>query len=319
MSEIKNDLLSRVNRLKPLHLVIAITLLLAAVVVLAVLLGLGMQQGTAEPSDIVESDGNVVATVNGEAVLKDELFEILYAQGGSEALEQLIARKLIAQEAANVGITVTEEELEQEIESIIDESFQGSREDYLSILDFYGISEEAFREDARLNLLVRKLALTEIDPTDEELVQFFEDRQELFAEQETVEARHILVETEVEADQIAELLRDGGSFAELAAEHSLDQSNKDNAGYLGFFGRGDMVAEFEEAVFNMEIGEISSPVQTTFGFHIIELLDRTEAAQVDYEDVSDAVFDALVDERVPQVINDLVQKLYEESEIEYLI
>ncbi len=313
MSEQKKTLVDQAKGLQPLPLLAVIAVLLVAVVILAVLLGM---QGTSvgnTPGD------EAVAMVNGEPVMKNELFDILYAQGGADALEQLIARKLIAQEAAAKGITVTEEELDEDIQSIIDESFQGSRDDFLNVLEFYGINEDSFREDARLNLLVRKLAMTQIDPTEEELTAFFEERKSLFEEPETVEARHILVETQEEADEIVDLLRDDGDFAELAAERSMDQSNKDNAGYLGFFGRGEMVMEFEEAVFALEIGELSDPVQTTFGFHVIELLDRKEGTVVEYNDVSDAVLDAYIEEQVPQVINQLVQKLYEESEIEYLI
>ncbi|MFU8794554.1 MAG: peptidylprolyl isomerase [Dethiobacteria bacterium] len=306
------NVMDRIKTVKPVPLLAIIAVLLVAVVVLSVML---VQQDGRQTA----VTGEAVAIVNGEPVLKDELFEIMYAQGGSEALEQLIARKLIAQEAERAGISVTEEELDQEVDSIVTESFEGSRDDFLNVLEFYGISEESFREDAKLNLLVRKLALSEIEPTEEDLIGFFEGNLFLFEEQETVEARHILVETEDEAVEILTLLSEGEDFAEMAAEYSLDQSNKDDAGYLGFFGRGDMVPEFEEAAFNMEIGDISEPVQTSFGFHIIELLDRTEKVEVKYDDVSDDVMEALIEQRVPQVINELVQVLYEEAEIEYLL
>ncbi|MDW7728612.1 MAG: peptidylprolyl isomerase [Bacillota bacterium] len=306
------NVMDRIKTVKPVPLLAIIAVLLVAVVVLSVML---VQQDGRQTA----VTGEAVAIVNGEPVLKDELFEIMYAQGGSEALEQLIARKLIAQEAERAGISVTEEELDQEVDSIVAESFEGSRDDFLNVLEFYGISEESFREDAKLNLLVRKLALSEIEPTEEDLIGFFEGNLFLFEEQETVEARHILVETEDEAVEILTLLSEGEDFAEMAAEYSLDQSNKDDAGYLGFFGRGDMVPEFEEAAFNMEIGDISEPVQTSFGFHIIELLDRTEKVEVKYDDVSDDVMEALIEKRVPQVINELVQVLYEEAEIEYLL
>ncbi|MBW6463066.1 MAG: peptidylprolyl isomerase [Firmicutes bacterium] len=306
------NVMDRIKTVKPVPLLAIIAVLLVAVVVLSVML---VQQDGRQTA----VTGEAVAIVNGEPVLKDELFEIMYAQGGSEALEQLIARKLIAQEAERAGISVTEEELDQEVDSIVAESFEGSRDDFLNVLEFYGISEESFREDAKLNLLVRKLALSEIEPTEEDLIGFFEGNLFLFEEQETVEARHILVETEDEAVEILTLLSEGEDFAEMAAEYSLDQSNKDDAGYLGFFGRGDMVPEFEEAAFNMEIGDISEPVQTSFGFHIIELLDRTEKVEVKYDDVSDDVMEALIEQRVPQVINELVQVLYEEAEIEYLL
>lgn len=312
MSDETKNVMDRINKVQPVPLLAIIAVLLVAVIVLSVMLA--QQNGRT-----AFAGGETVAVVNGEPVLKDELFEIMYAQGGSDALEQLIARKLIAQEAERAGISVTEEELDQEVDSIVAESFQGSREEFLNVLEFYGITEQSFRDDARLNLLVRKLALSKIETTEEDLIGFFEANINLFEGLETVEARHILVETEDEAGEILAQLRDGEDFAALAEAHSLDQSNKDNAGYLGTFGRGEMVSEFEEAAFNMEIGDISEPVQTTFGFHIIELLDRTEKVEVAYDDVSDEVEEALIEQRVPQVINELVQELYEAAEIEYLL
>ncbi len=314
MTEESTGLMDRINSIKPLHLIIAVLVLFIAVVILAVMLA----QDTPRIADTGQ-EAETVAMVNGNPVYKDDLFEVLYAQGGPDALEQLIARELIAQEAKRLNIEISEAELDEEIEQIVSENFQGSRDDFLSVLEFYGISEESFVEDARLNLLVRKLAMTEIETTEQDLLDFFESHSYLFEEPQQVEARHILVESEEEARAIIEGLNDGEDFAELAAQNSIDLSNKDNAGYLGFFGRGEMVAEFEDAAFSLEIGEISDAVQTMFGFHIIELLDRTEEVEVQFEEVKDDVMEALIDERVPLVINDLVLKLYEQSEIEYLL
>jgi foldase protein PrsA len=308
----KDKIMESIKSLQQVHLLAVIAVLLVAIIVMAVTLPGSSGQGKV-------SDSEAVAMVNGEPVLKDELFEIMYAQGGSDALEQLIARKLIAQEAENVGIEVTEEEMDAEIESIIGESFEGSREEFLEVLEFYGISEESFREDARLNLLVRKLAMTRIELSDDELRGFFDENKNLFEQAEEIEVRHILVETEEAAAEVVERLEGGGDFAELAAEFSIDQSNKDNAGYLGFFGRGVMVPEFEEAAFGMTVGEVSGVVESPFGFHIIELLDRRDAVEVTFEDVEDDVNDAFIEDRVPTVINEIVQELYERAEIEYLL
>lgn len=308
----KDKIMESIKSLQQVHLLTVIAVLLVAIIVMAVSLPGSSGQGKV-------SDSEAVAMVNGVPVLKDELFEIMYAQGGSDALEQLIARKLIAQEAENVGIEVTEEEMDAEIESIIGESFEGSREEFLEVLEIYGISEESFREDARLNLLVRKLAMTRIELSDDELRGFFDENKNLFEQAEEIEVRHILVETEEAAAEVVELLEGGGDFTELAAEFSIDQSNKDNAGYLGFFGRGVMVPEFEEAAFGMTVGEVSGVVESPFGFHIIELLDRRDAVEVTFEDVEDDVNDAFIEDRVPTVINEIVQELYERAEIEYLL
>lgn len=90
---------------------------------------------------------------------------------------------------------------------------------------------------------------------------------------EEIKASHILVETEEEAISIREEILSGTDFEDLAAEHSLCPSGA-NGGDLGFFGRGQMVGEFEKAAFDLKVGEISYPVRTNFGWHLILVTDK---------------------------------------------
>ena len=303
--------------LSPQLLLAIIALLAVGLVVFAVLY---FQKPAAPGADLDNGvENGVVAVVNGEEIAKNDLFDAMYAQGGREILEQLVARKLILQEAEKSGVTISEEDLDAEMEQIIAENFQGSQEEFMSVLDLYGIDPDSFREDARLNLLVRELALTRMDITEEEVREYFEENQDFFGQPEEVEARHILLETEEEADEVMGLLDEGGDFAELAAEYSTDLGSRDSGGSLGFFGRGVMVPEFEEAAFSLAVGERSGIIATDFGFHIIEVLDRREEETREFEEISDEVREAVIDQRVPQVINQLVMELFEEAEIEYLI
>ncbi len=118
---------------------------------------------------------------------------------------------------------------------------------------------------------------------------------------EEVHARHILIKTQnpedsvevqaafAKADSIYQLIADGGDFGELAKELSDDKSNSSKGGDLGFFGWGRMVKEFQEAAFALKIGEVSPPVKTMFGYHLIELLDRKAVERGTFEEEKDAM------------------------------
>jgi len=111
-------------------------------------------------------------------------------------------------------------------------------------------------------------------------------------EQEQVWARHILVSTTAEAISVLERLEEE-EWNAVAADISLDTSNKDNGGDLRWFTRGQMVTEFEEAAFDLEIGQISDPVETQFGWHIIQLIDQgiRPLSQADYENNKNIFFE----------------------------
>lgn len=121
-----------------------------------------------------------------------------------------------------------------------------------------GFNEVDFRDYVLNSLLQQKV--------------FEELTKDISAEQEMVWARHILVATEPEARLILTRLKEGDDWTDLAAQLSTDTSNSANGGDLGWFGKGQMVEEFETAAFALEIGEVSEPVKTTFGYHIIQVI-----------------------------------------------
>ena len=90
-----------------------------------------------------------------------------------------------------------------------------------------------------------------------------------------VRASHILVKTLDEANKLLEEIQNAADFAELAAKHSLGPAGR-NGGDVGFFGKGMMVKPFEDAAFSMEVGEVSAPVETQFGWHLVKLLDKKD-------------------------------------------
>jgi len=144
-------------------------------------------------------------------------------------------------------------------------TLEGFQTEYQTTVDqfkSYGISEEIVREVYRNNILREKLmeVITGDQPTTEEQVW----------------ARHILVDTEGEATAVEELLKNGSDFARLARDFSSDTGSGSQGGDLGWFGKGAMVPEFEDAAFNQPIGEIGKPIKSQFGYHIIQVLDRRE-------------------------------------------
>lgn len=142
------------------------------------------------------------------------------------------------------------------------EGFKSEYKNMLTNFQKYGISEKTLQSVYEVQLLRQKL-LDEItkDTTHTE---------------EQVWARHILVETEAEANDVYKRLKDGADFAELAKTTSKDTGSGANGGDLGWFGKGQMVPEFGEAAFKLKVGEISEPVKSQFGYHIIQALGHED-------------------------------------------
>lgn len=140
--------------------------------------------------------------------------------------------------------------------------------------------------------------------SDEAIQQAYEEQ---YAESDSgveFNASHILVETEEEAATIVEQLNDGADFAEVASEKSTGPSGP-NGGELGWFGAGMMVPEFEAAVQDMEVGEISEPVQTQFGWHVITLNETRDKAAPALEEVREEIETELSQDVVASKIQEL--------------
>lgn len=154
--------------------------------------------------------------------------------------------------------------------------------------------EEAFQtvlKQMEKSLLIQYAAnqlMTSVTVDDAEVKAFFDDNPDMFKSEQSAVASHILVEDKETADQVLEEIKNGLAFADAAKKYSSCPS-KDEGGALGEFTRGRMVPEFEEATFNMKPGEISEPVQTQFGYHIIQLDSINNPEAVSFDDVKDQV------------------------------
>jgi peptidyl-prolyl cis-trans isomerase C len=150
--------------------------------------------------------------------------------------------------------------------------------------------------------------------SDAEAKKFYENQVGAQKSDQEVRARHILVESHDKAREVYEKLAHGGDFARLAKEYSKDPGSKDQGGDLGFFGRGQMVPQFEEAVFRLKKGEVSEPFESQFGWHIVRLDDRRQRAAPTFEAVKGQVVASMIHRRAQQVAADLRGK----AQIEYI-
>ena len=261
-----------------------------------------------------DDDSRTVATVNDEVITEGELNHLLQSQYGPSTLDALITNKIVELEAKKLGITLTDEEIEEEYKEYA-ESY-GGEEALLKAFESYNLTKEDIIKDIKTYLLTLKVVADYIDITDEDVKTYSEENKESFATPEQVEASHILVEDEATAKEVIEKLNAGEDFATLAKEYSKDESNAEKGGELGYFGRGEMVSEFEDAAFAMNVGEVSKePVKTEFGYHIIKVTDKKEAKEADFETSKEQARDMLVEERVNEQYSNWVNEKMEEYDI----
>lgn len=257
-------------------------------------------------------DLEIVAKVGEEEITKDELYNLMLEQSGPQALDALIVEKLVELEVEKKEIEVSDEEIEEELNKTKEEI--GGEEEFNQALQQSGLTIEKLKENIATNLKINKLIEPYISISDDEVEEYFEQNKNLLVQEEEVNASHILVETEEKADEIKGKLDAGEDFAELAKEHSTDGS-KDNGGELGFFGKGAMVPEFEEVAFSLGVGEISEPVKSEFGYHIIKVNEKKEAEEANFEELEDEIKSMIKDEKSQEAY----AKWYEETREEYEI
>ena len=186
--------------------------------------------------------------------------------------------------------------------------------------------DEEFRTEMKrveenvLKQYVINKILTSVKLTEEEKKAFFEAQKQSFSKPETASAKHILVDSEEKANDILGKINAGEvSFEDAAKEHSTCPS-KDAGGDLGTFGRGQMVPEFENAVFNMNNGEVSGPVKTQFGYHLIKLENKNESSIPEYDEVAEEVGKTLLFQKQGEVYQQKLNEVKEKypNAVEYM-
>ncbi|MCJ7840425.1 peptidylprolyl isomerase [Lederbergia sp. NSJ-179] len=212
--------------------------------------------------------GDTIAKSKAGNVTKDELYESMKEQIGDQALQQLVIEKVL-----NKEYKVSDKELDKELKKLKDQ-LGPQFEMQLTQAGFK--DEDAFRDVLRLNLLQQKAATKDIKVTDEEVKEYYEQKEP------DIDVNHIIVKDEKTAKEVKKKLDNGEKFADLAKEYSQDQSAQ-TGGELGTISRDDpqMDEDFKKAAFALKEGEISDPVKTQFGWHIIEVTKKPKKEAYD--------------------------------------
>lgn len=259
-----------------------------------------------------DDNGPAAARVNGQAIsefrLERYFTEYLQAQGravGSirnpkaykqlrqAALSDLIDKELLWQEATRRGLRISDELVKAHIDEL--RTAIGGNEVFARRLEDAGFDEDCFADYTRKELAAQQMyteLVTVKDPDEKQVREFFEAQRAAMARPEQIQARHILLKLAPDADAAtveasrqqllglrAQIVQ-GADFATLAKSQSQD-STASEGGDLGYFSHGKMVSEFETVAFAMQTGEVSQPVRTVFGWHLIQVQNHLAASEVE--------------------------------------
>lgn len=226
------------------------------------------------------------------------------------AEEQAVGTALLFAESEMLDIPVSDDEVEESLKRMAEEA--GGPAKLRAILDRQGQNVQQLRDEIRrgkkVDKLVERVTADAPEPTDREAEEFFAAHRDEFGKAEQVRAQHILVTPKsgsAEDDRAAldkirairERILAGSDFSTEAAAHSDCPSGKSAGGSLGWFSRGMMVKEFDEAAFKMNVGELSDVVKTQFGYHVIYKNDAQAESVPDFAEVRDRVKDLLRHQR----------------------
>lgn len=256
------------------------------------------------------SSGNseVVVKTNAGDISKEDFYEKLKEQAGEQILQEMVTIKILEDK-----FTVEDEDVNEQVDTVKDQL----GDQFEMWLAEQGISdEETFRDLIRVNLLFDEAVYGDVEISDEEIEQFYARIIE------EVEAEHILVEDEELANEIKEKLENGEDFAELAKEYSTDPGSAEEGGSVGVIPLGQFEEAFEDAAYALDVDEISDPVESSHGFHIIKVTDKRDISEEigSLEDNKTGIISNLRQEKVdPTEAQAIITKLIDEAKVDIKI
>jgi parvulin-like peptidyl-prolyl isomerase len=304
-------------------------------VLAALVLGVAAAGCGGDDDDSASADvpAEAIAVVGDREIPKTEYDRLLtQAQATYEAREQdfpeagtpefaqlrnALVRSLVEQAqfeiaAEELDVTVTDEELDKRLDELKQQFFDGDEQKYKDELEKQGLTEEQVLKDLRTRMLSEKIfekVTSEVEVTDADIQAYYEENKSQFETPASREVRHILVKSKAKADDIHGQLENGGNFAKLAKQFSEDPASKNEGGKFTA-QKGATVAPFDKVAFELETGELSEPVRTQFGWHIIEAVgDIEEATTQPLSEVEESISTTLLEEKKNQRINDWIEEL----------
>lgn len=311
-----------------------------SLVVLLLILVAGTSVGTVglARAEVVE---RTVANVNGEIILLSDIRERIEMRqqfgdtegsyGREEALEELVEEKLLARYAEENNVVIKESEIDTAVQNIIDKNGL-TLEQFREYLTLKGTTEEKYRERMKNQMLIQRITSMEVKRptvTDDEARAYYEEHKDQFSDPGRVHARHIILMASRDRDpeafreawakmvDIKEEILDGADFASMAERHSQDASAQ-KGGDLGWFGAGQMIPEFERLAFRLEPGEVGGPLETRFGIHLIQVIDREAPSAESFGKVLEAIRAKMEQEIYKERRQAWVDKIRDQSYIEYM-
>lgn len=291
--------------LKSVKLGVRAKIILAVIGVLAV----------AAVISIVVYYAGAAAIINGQRISRSEFYRATLDRAGAQVLDELITNRLIDQEAVKNHVKIDPAAIDQRLQEYKNSAAGGDESTWQAILAQYDMTEQSLRDSIRRDLIAEQIIGKDITLSDDDIKAYYEQNKSQYAEAEHVRASHILVNTKEEADAIFAQLKAGGDFAAIAKEKSLDTQTKDKGGDLGYFGRGEMDPEFEKVAFSLPVGQLSDPVKTSYGYHIIKVIDHKQARQYTLDEVKDRVRQDLLNSRISERYPDWVAGLKAKAKI----
>ena len=255
-----------------------------------------------------------IATVNGTPISKSDFDSKLESSPAAlGTLQQMVRDQLITQYAKTNNITITDDEIAKREDELKANFPAGSWDE---MLKSRGLTEQDVHNALREQLIIDKAVGKDVHVTDAQIKQYFDKNHAAFDKPEQVKARHILVPDLKTAEKVEADLKSGKDFAAEAKQYSIDPGSKDKGGDLGTFRRGQMVPAFDKAAFSLPVGQISQPVKSPFGYHIIQVESRDPGQKATLDNSKDKIAELLRQQQEAPLIQPFLQDLQAKANIQ---